>query len=166
MEIPGTNFLPFHSAFATVSLSQDCYYSISQVPQPTCYWKWHSWHLGNLTTTVSIRLKVTHRNHVTNKKTNKQMKKQQYLHDKASPRPRKSLFSLKWWTFLGCLFNVVTYSQNIFHLSLRFCSLLLWTQSGRCILPWKQCQDEHNDDDAIDSDDGDDDVFEEDDDDE
>ena len=22
----------------------------SQVPQPTCYWKWHSWQLGNLTT--------------------------------------------------------------------------------------------------------------------
>ena len=21
----------------------------SQVPQPTCYWKWHSWQLGNLT---------------------------------------------------------------------------------------------------------------------
>ena len=21
-----------------------------QVPQPTCYWKWHSWQLGNLTT--------------------------------------------------------------------------------------------------------------------
>ena len=23
--------------------------SPSQVPQPTCYWKWHSWQLGNLT---------------------------------------------------------------------------------------------------------------------
>ena len=22
----------------------------SQVPQPTCFWKWHSWQLGNLTT--------------------------------------------------------------------------------------------------------------------
>ena len=25
----------------------------SQVPQPTCFWKWHSWQLGNLTTEFS-----------------------------------------------------------------------------------------------------------------
>ena len=25
----------------------------SQVPQPTCYWKWHSWQLGNLTSKSS-----------------------------------------------------------------------------------------------------------------
>ena len=26
-----------------------CWLGPSQVPQPTCYWKWHSWQLGNLT---------------------------------------------------------------------------------------------------------------------
>ena len=25
----------------------------SQVPQPTCYWKWHSWQLGNLTGSIA-----------------------------------------------------------------------------------------------------------------
>ena len=61
------------------------------------------------------------------------------------------------WVFVQC----ATFSQNIFHLSLGFGSLLLWTQSGRCILPWKQ--EENNDDDDIDNDDGDDDAIDNDD---
>ena len=29
----------------------------SQVPQPTCFWKWHSWQLGNLTTLYLVCLR-------------------------------------------------------------------------------------------------------------
>ena len=31
-----------------------CWLRPSQVPQPTCYWKWHSWQLGNLTSLLQM----------------------------------------------------------------------------------------------------------------